>query len=252
MQSSITPPPETPQPVPPDPEPRRPPAPSPPLGAGPRHDEQPPNRAELVFFLGLLSLFLCWPLGLIAWVLGGADLRRIRKGELSSRKIGFLRAGRVLGITGTLLFAAILGCAAWVARSGVPDGFRDVASRWNPNRLFKKEPLPPKNLAFVGEWRGDKGTLIRINPDGSADFVTKNSKVTGGSVTIDEDSLTITLLGFSSKWHVDARPQTDEKGGWRMKLDGEVFTKKGMGDLVRWPTLFAGSPGSPRVGRSSG
>ncbi len=77
-----------------------------------------PHRGPLVLTLGVLSLVMltiCYPvgvvLGLAAWVLGQADLRKLRAGGMDPAGHGLTQAGWICGIVGTVLNALItLGC----------------------------------------------------------------------------------------------------------------------------------------------
>ncbi|MFO0876174.1 MAG: MJ0042-type zinc finger domain-containing protein [Gemmataceae bacterium] len=80
-----------------------------------------PHRGGFILAMGVISvasIFVC-PLlipvaivpGLIAWVLGGIDLRRMREGHLDPDGHGSTQAGWICGIIGTLLNTLIvLGC----------------------------------------------------------------------------------------------------------------------------------------------
>jgi hypothetical protein len=62
-------------------------------------------RASLVVgILGLLLIPVMSPLGPVAWILGNAELKNIRKGLAPEAGIPSARAGVILGIAGTLLF----------------------------------------------------------------------------------------------------------------------------------------------------
>jgi hypothetical protein len=179
------------------------------------------SRANLVLFLGLLSLFMCGPLGIVAWIMANADLKKIRDGSLSPRQATTLKVGRVLGIVGTAVFVASIFLVATLLQRGITglEGFT------------RTSPLPPDKIVFAGEWTGKQGTLIRIRPDGRGDFKSGHATVTGGHVRIDQDSLSIGLMGISKSWHIDASPRL-ENGNWRMTLDGEVFVRKAEGLMV--------------------
>lgn len=179
------------------------------------------GRAGLVLFLGLLSLFMCGPIGLVAWIMANADLRRIRAGTLSARQSRTLRLGRAFGIIGTLVFVAGVVCVAVLLQRGLPTFEGLVMTR----------PLPPEQVVFSGEWFGDKGTYIAIRANGSGDYRSRNSSVRGGRVVIESDLLSIGLMGLSRKWHIEKAPHLDG-GNWSMKLDGEVFLRKSEGLTV--------------------
>jgi hypothetical protein len=179
------------------------------------------NHADLVLLLGIVSLFMCGPLGVIAWITGSSDLRKIRNGLMSSRKIGTLKVGRALGIVGTCLFVASFVIVGLIVQRGVTD----FGLNW------KSSPLPPDQLIFAGEWSGKKGTLIRIQADGRGDFKSGHSSVTGGNVRIQERSLSIGTMGLSKTWHIDKPPHLEDDS-WMMELDNEVFVKRGEGHMV--------------------
>ncbi len=187
--------------------------------------EEPPNlrgnHADLVLFLGIVSLFMCGPLGIVAWIIGSADLRKIRSGLMSPGKIGTLKVGKALGIIGTCLFAATFVVVGLIAHHGVTD----FSFYW------KSSPLPPHQFVFVGSWSGKKGTLIRIQPNGRGDFRSQYSSLMGGNVHIDDRSLSIGTMGLSRTWHIDKPPHLED-GNWIMELDNEEFVRGGEGHTV--------------------
>jgi predicted Zn finger-like uncharacterized protein len=97
----------------------------------PRRERRPvrrdcePHRAGLVLTLGITSLVLvgvCWPLspisaimGVITWVMGSGDLRKMNAGQMDPEGRGSTQAGYVCGIISAclgLLFT--IGCAAYI------------------------------------------------------------------------------------------------------------------------------------------
>jgi hypothetical protein len=64
-----------------------------------------PHRGPMILVFGLLSLVACVPLGIAAWVLDKRDLSAIRAGRMDRSGEGMTKAGYVIGIVGTLLFA---------------------------------------------------------------------------------------------------------------------------------------------------
>jgi len=187
------------------------------------------SRADLVLLFGLLSLFLCWPLGIAAWIMGNSDLKRIRAGTLAPVKIGILKAGSAFGIAGTVIFISSVLVGGFLFQRGLRPTEWSVRGL---DQMLRPKPLPPDQVVFIGEWVGRDGTLIRIGPDGRGDYKTLGTTVTGGSVTIEGDSLSIGILGLSKTWHIGKRPYLDD-GQWTMQLDGEVFVRKAEGVLVR-------------------
>jgi len=179
------------------------------------------GRASLILFLGLLSLFMCGPLGIIAWIMANADLKKVRDGALPPRQASTLKMGRALGIIGTIIFVVSIFFVATLLQRGI----RGLGG-WT-----ETPPLAPDQIVFAGEWTGKKGTLIRIRPDGKGDFKSSRTSVTGGQVRIEKDHLSIGLMGISKSWHIDSRPQLED-GTWQMKLDGELFVRKAEGLAV--------------------
>jgi hypothetical protein len=174
------------------------------------------SRADLVLFLGILSLFMCGPIGIVAWIIANADLKKIRAGTLSPRKASNLKIGRTLGIVGAVLFiGTVVAVTLFVQRnmSGLEE-------------MLGGEPLKSDEFVFAGEWFGERGTYIRIYLDGKGDFISSHSRVRGGRVRISGNSLSIGLLGMSKSWRLDRRPHM-ENGYWTMRLDGELFKRKG-------------------------
>lgn len=77
-----------------------------------------PHRGGFILAMGIISLvmlFACWPLaplavvpGLIAWILGHGDLRKIRDGTMDPDGEGSTQAGWICGIIGTCLNALVV------------------------------------------------------------------------------------------------------------------------------------------------
>ncbi len=64
------------------------------------------HRGMMIFVFGLLGLLVFWPLGLVAWIMGGADLREMQRGRMNTDGQSLTQAGWILGIISTLLFVA--------------------------------------------------------------------------------------------------------------------------------------------------
>jgi hypothetical protein len=195
------------------------------------------NRGDLVVLLGIGSLFCCPPMGLFAWIMASTDLKRIRAGEMSSEGLSTLRAGRLLGIIGTLLFGMLLvgsGLLLYHLPRSVSNAKFSLNQRLEDFRKNLKEDLKPHPLAkdqlvYAGEWVGDRGTLITIRRNGTGDCKYRKDNVTksqaGVRVRIQDGKLSIGIFGFYSTWRIE-QPPTETHGKWTMTLDGEIFTKK--------------------------
>jgi hypothetical protein len=62
-----------------------------------------PHRGTTVLVMGILSLVICAPLGIAAWIMGKGDLAKIDAGLMDPSGRGTTQAGMVLGIIGTVL-----------------------------------------------------------------------------------------------------------------------------------------------------
>ena len=83
-----------------------------------------PHRGTTVLVMGILSLVICAPLGIAAWIMGKGDLAKIDAGLMDPSGRGTTQAGMVLGIIGTVLLALqaiggflFLALFVWVAGS---------------------------------------------------------------------------------------------------------------------------------------
>ena len=85
----------------------------------------------------------------------------------------------------------------------------------------------PPPSQYVGSWTGSDGTTMTIRSDGSADYKSGSSSVSGGGVTIDEaaKTLKITFASLGPTFKIDKAPD-----GNQMTLDGVVFKKGGSSD----------------------
>ncbi|HEY1375778.1 MAG TPA: hypothetical protein VGF55_03255 [Gemmataceae bacterium] len=64
-----------------------------------------PHRGSTVLTLGILSLVVCSPLGIAAWVMGNTDLAAMRRGDMDPSGEGTTQAGRICGMIGTARLA---------------------------------------------------------------------------------------------------------------------------------------------------
>ena len=64
-----------------------------------------PNRATLILVLGILSLVICAPLGIAAWIMGNKDLREMDAGVMDPSGRSLTNGGRICGIIGIVLLA---------------------------------------------------------------------------------------------------------------------------------------------------
>jgi hypothetical protein len=78
-------------------------------GQGPIGRQRAHPGGTTILVLGILSLVLCAPLGLVAWLKGNAAMREIRSKPGLYSNQGTVQAGRILGAIGTvILFLGLL------------------------------------------------------------------------------------------------------------------------------------------------
>lgn len=73
-----------------------------------------PHRSALILVLGILSLILCAPLGIAAWIMGKSDLTEMRWGRMDRSGEGATFAGYVMGIISTVIFALVFVASCMV------------------------------------------------------------------------------------------------------------------------------------------
>lgn len=65
----------------------------------------------LILVLGILSIVVCGPLGIAAWIMGNNALKELDQGFGDPSSRGLIVAGRILGIIGVVL--TVVGCIAF-------------------------------------------------------------------------------------------------------------------------------------------
>jgi hypothetical protein len=80
-----------------------------------------PHRGTVILVLGILSLVICAPLGIAAWVMGNGDIKEMDAGAMDPSGRSTTNAGRICGIIGTILL--VLGIVISVALLGLGVAF---------------------------------------------------------------------------------------------------------------------------------
>ncbi len=68
-----------------------------------------PHRGTMILVFGILGLVMCPILGVIAWVLGKADIAKMDAGRMDPSGRGNTQAGMICGIIATVLLVLQLG-----------------------------------------------------------------------------------------------------------------------------------------------
>jgi len=80
-----------------------------------------PHRGVMILIFGILGVLCCVIFGIIAWVMGSGDLRKMERGLMDRSGEGMTRAGQIIGIVATILFIlggivsglSVLGAGHW-------------------------------------------------------------------------------------------------------------------------------------------
>ena len=70
-----------------------------------------PHRGTMILVFGILGLVVCMPLGIVAWVMGSGDLKKMDAGLMDPEGRSIPQAGKIIGMVATIL--AIVGIALW-------------------------------------------------------------------------------------------------------------------------------------------
>jgi hypothetical protein len=66
-----------------------------------------PHRGAQILVFGIVGLIMCPPLGIAAWFMGDSDLEKMKNRNMDSSGRDLTKAGRILGIIGTVYFFAV-------------------------------------------------------------------------------------------------------------------------------------------------
>ena len=72
-----------------------------------------PHRGTLILVLGILSLVVCGPLGIAAWIMGSSDLKEMDAGTMDPSGRGQTQGGKICGMIACILM--ILGFVLVIA-----------------------------------------------------------------------------------------------------------------------------------------
>jgi len=61
------------------------------------------HRGTMILVFGILGLLVCFPFGIVAWVMGNADLKAMDAGTMDPEGRGTTHAGKIIGIVATIL-----------------------------------------------------------------------------------------------------------------------------------------------------
>jgi len=67
-----------------------------------------PHRGAMILTFGILGLVICVVFGIVAWVMGNADLREMAAGTMDRAGEGMTRAGKICGMISTILLIVVV------------------------------------------------------------------------------------------------------------------------------------------------
>ena len=78
-----------------------------------------PHRGTLILVLGILSLIVCAPIGIAAWLMGNGDLTLMDSGQMDPTGRSLTNAGRICGIVATILLILGVLCGILIFGLGI-------------------------------------------------------------------------------------------------------------------------------------
>ena len=87
------------------------------------------------------------------------------------------------------------------------------------------ESLDENEMIYAGNWHGEENHNITIRQDGTGDYYLDGPSAEGGTVFIEEDTLTISVFFFDRIFNIEKEPkEVGEKT--IMVLDGVEYIKE--------------------------
>jgi len=71
-----------------------------------------PHRGGMILAFGLVGFFCCIIFAILAWVMGGGDLKEMAAGRMDRTGEGMTKAGKIIGMIACIL--QIVGFVIWI------------------------------------------------------------------------------------------------------------------------------------------
>jgi len=68
-----------------------------------------PHRGAMILVFGILSWFVCFIFGIVAWTMGNSDLREMDAGRMDPTGRGLTQAGKLLGMIHIIIVLVSFG-----------------------------------------------------------------------------------------------------------------------------------------------
>ncbi|MBI5478967.1 MAG: hypothetical protein HY906_08935 [Deltaproteobacteria bacterium] len=88
-----------------------------------------------------------------------------------------------------------------------------------------KTPLGQERADYGGLWTGSDGSNIQLWADGTGDYKSGSTKVSGAAAKFDGNTLTIKMMGIGKTWTITT-PPTQKGEKTVMVLDGVEYVKQ--------------------------
>ncbi len=59
---------------------------------------------------------------------------------------------------------------------------------------------------FIGEWESSNGGYLAVKSDGTGDYSISNKTIKGGKITLQKDTMDISVFGIHEKLYIDGGP----------------------------------------------
>ena len=88
-----------------------------------------------------------------------------------------------------------------------------------------KTPLGPERAAYAGVWSGADGSVVELFGDGSGNYRSGGTKVSGAAARFEGQTLSIKFAGIGRSFTVTKAPHP-AGGRMVMVLDGIAYTRQ--------------------------
>lgn len=105
-----------------------------------------PHRGVLILVFGICGFAVCAVFGIVAWIMGNGDLKKIKAGTMDPAGLSNTRIGKLLGIISTILSVVVFGLMilGMVFFLLVKGESHHQASQAAPAQQAPAEPVPAK------------------------------------------------------------------------------------------------------------
>ena len=92
----------------------------------------------------------------------------------------------------------------------------------------KKTPLGEERANYAGYWVAADGSNIQLWADGTGDYHSGSTRVTGAAAQFEGNTLTIKMMGIGKTWTITKPPTMNKDAKMVLALDGVEYTQQKM------------------------